>query len=102
MLHQRETESLASARDREPLLTCPSDDANFINFCSGETLTNGEQVRDGSCNGIVMGKIPSAQKMISAIIRNPGPGDDLGENEDFDVDVCIFPRLTAYLTPSTS
>lgn len=25
---------------------------NFINFCSGETLTNGLQVQGGSCNGI--------------------------------------------------
>lgn len=25
---------------------------NFINFCAGETLTNGFQITDGSCNGI--------------------------------------------------
>ena len=25
---------------------------NFINFCSGKTLTNGLQVAEGSCNGI--------------------------------------------------
>lgn len=25
---------------------------NFINFCSGQTLTNGLQITDGSCNGI--------------------------------------------------
>ena len=25
---------------------------NFINFCSGETLTNGLQIVTGSCNGI--------------------------------------------------
>lgn len=25
---------------------------NFINFCSGETLTNGLQITTGSCNGI--------------------------------------------------
>lgn len=69
------------------LLTTPSDNANFINFCAGETLTNGEQNTDGSCNGIPMGKIPSANQMISSIIQNPGPGDDLGENEDFDITV---------------
>jgi hypothetical protein len=34
------------------MLTLCSDEANFINFCSGETLTNGLQNRDGSCNGI--------------------------------------------------
>ena len=32
--------------------TIPSDDANFINFCQGEDLTNGEQKEGGSCNGI--------------------------------------------------
>lgn len=25
---------------------------NFINFCSGETVTNGLQITEGSCNGI--------------------------------------------------
>jgi hypothetical protein len=29
-----------------------SDPANFINFCTGKTLTNGLQVKTGSCNGI--------------------------------------------------
>ena len=29
-----------------------TDDANFINFCQGKTLTNGLQVQAGSCNGI--------------------------------------------------
>lgn len=27
---------------------------NFINFCSGKTVTNGLQVQGGSCNGIGM------------------------------------------------
>ena len=29
-----------------------TDDANFINFCSGKQITNGAQVTGGSCNGI--------------------------------------------------
>lgn len=29
-----------------------TDDANFINFCSGKTITNGQQNTGGSCNGI--------------------------------------------------
>ena len=28
------------------------DPANFINFCTGQTLTNGLQVAGGSCNSI--------------------------------------------------
>jgi hypothetical protein len=30
------------------------DDANFINYCAGQVLTNGKQVTTGSCNGITM------------------------------------------------
>lgn len=62
-----------------------SDDANFINFCAGETLTNGQQVQGGSCNGIVMGKIPATNRMISSIIQNPQPGQTIQENETFDI-----------------
>lgn len=29
-----------------------TDGSNFINFCSGQTVTNGLQVQGGSCNGI--------------------------------------------------
>ena len=29
-----------------------TDPANFINVCSGKTLTNGLQITTGSCNGI--------------------------------------------------
>jgi len=43
-----------SASGQSPSLT---DDANFINFCTGKTLTNGQQDRGGSCNGI--GKPPT-------------------------------------------
>ncbi len=30
------------------------DSANFINFCSGKTITNGTQAKGGSCNGVGM------------------------------------------------
>jgi transcription initiation factor TFIID subunit 15 len=84
-----------------------SDNANFINFCAGKTLTNGLQVAGGSCNGIgnalraqptfgfsltnglVMGDIPSSGNMISTIITNPGPGSTIPANQDFTVDVQI-------------
>ncbi|KAM0151122.1 hypothetical protein ACHAPG_008392 [Botrytis cinerea] len=47
---------------------------NFINFCSGETLTNGLQVTTGSCNGIPMGKLPAKTAMVSSTIINPPTG----------------------------
>lgn len=41
------------AEDGQALSTTSKN--NFINFCDGKTLTNGLQITDGSCNGIVMG-----------------------------------------------
>ncbi|RDW77628.1 hypothetical protein BP6252_05681 [Coleophoma cylindrospora] len=64
-----------------------TDKANFINFCSGQTVTNGLQVQGGSCNGIVMGKIPSSSNMISSIITNPGNNANIAANTDFDITV---------------
>ena len=64
-----------------------SDPANFINFCTGKTLTNGLQVKTGSCNGIVMGNVPSTDNMISSIITFPGPGDTIAANQDFNISV---------------
>jgi hypothetical protein len=63
---------------------------NFINFCSGQTLTNGLQITTGSCNGIrkyipdtigsaltykiAMGQLPAKDKMMSSIITFPLAG----------------------------
>ncbi|EMR90279.1 putative ribosomal protein s17 protein [Botrytis cinerea BcDW1] len=49
---------------------------NFINFCAGETLTNGLQIVTGSCNGIPMGQIPAKDKMMSSIITFPLAGSN--------------------------
>ena len=84
----------------------PSDASNFINFCSGQTLTNGLQVKAGSCNGIgkeltkgfirkvlnltvlaVMGKIPSTSNMVSSIIVSPKPAENIAANKDFTISV---------------
>ncbi|MCJ1486071.1 Pathogenicity cluster 5 protein d [Schaereria dolodes] len=64
-----------------------TDPANFINFCTGKTLTNGLQVKGGSCNGIVMGDIPASTNMISTIIVSPQPGQNLDANVDFNVTI---------------
>ncbi|KAL3419680.1 hypothetical protein PVAG01_08178 [Phlyctema vagabunda] len=47
---------------------------NFINNCSGKTLTNGLQITTGSCNGIPMGDIPAKTAMVSSVITNPQTG----------------------------
>ncbi|KAI9050256.1 hypothetical protein LZ554_005424 [Drepanopeziza brunnea f. sp. 'monogermtubi'] len=64
-----------------------TDDSNFINFCDGSTTTNGLQVKAGSCNWIVMGKIPSTSNMVSGIITSPKPGEDLPAGKTFTVSV---------------
>jgi len=44
---------------------------NYINFCDGKTLTDGQQIVGGSCNGVVMGDIIPSSNMPSAKITNP-------------------------------
>ncbi|KAJ2902347.1 putative ribosomal protein s17 protein [Zalerion maritima] len=64
-----------------------TDDANFINFCSGQTVTNGLQIQEGSCNGIVMGDIPSTTRMTSIVLLSPQHDDVIPENQDFDIEL---------------
>ncbi|GAP87220.1 hypothetical protein SAMD00023353_2300380 [Rosellinia necatrix] len=66
-----------------------TDDANFINFCSGKELTNGLQKTGGSCNGIVMGQIPAKSNMVSSVLVNPQNGDDIAANQDFQIQVQV-------------
>ncbi|KAI9773405.1 MAG: hypothetical protein M1840_007621 [Geoglossum simile] len=47
--------------------------ANNTSQCTG-TLTGGLQVKEGSCNPIAMGQLPSRDKMLSQLITFPGPG----------------------------
>ncbi|EEQ84501.2 uncharacterized protein BDCG_01306 [Blastomyces dermatitidis ER-3] len=54
---------------------------NFINYCSGKTLTNGKKNKEGSCNGIPMGEIPSTKHMVSTLITSPSPGDTFKVNQ---------------------
>jgi len=65
----------------------PSDPANFINFCSGQQITNGMQITAGSCNGIPMGKIPATKNMISAMIANPLSGATIPSGTTFNISV---------------
>jgi len=60
---------------------------NFINFCEGQTLTNGLQITTGSCNGIPMGQIPAKTNMISSTILNPQTGGTIPSGETFNITV---------------
>ncbi|KAI3393531.1 hypothetical protein diail_4167 [Diaporthe ilicicola] len=60
---------------------------NFINLCAGQTLTNGLQITNGSCNGIPMGQIPAKANMISSIITFPQNGATVQAQQDFTITV---------------
>nr|XP_019048829.1 hypothetical protein I302_02605 [Kwoniella bestiolae CBS 10118]OCF27759.1 hypothetical protein I302_02605 [Kwoniella bestiolae CBS 10118] len=44
---------------------------NFIDFCVGQSITNGLQNKAGSCNPVPIGQIPSTQNMISTMFVSP-------------------------------
>ncbi|GAA5959753.1 hypothetical protein JCM3765_000090 [Sporobolomyces pararoseus] len=70
---------------------------NFINFCltrSDLPLTNGNQVKTGSCNGIVMGVIAAQAKMPSAKFVNPANLDTIPPNKDFTIQMKINNLVT--------
>jgi hypothetical protein len=62
---------------------------NFINFClltlAQFPLTNGTQNKTGSCNTVIMGLLPPADKMVSTLILSPKNGEVLPANKDFTV-----------------
>ena len=89
-----------------------TDPANFINFCgtTGQQLTNGTQITDGSCNGVIMGQIPSKNNMISTIITFPQSGSTIPSNQPFNVTLQVSnlvagsftnPNTTYYSAPQT-
>lgn len=79
-----------------------TDKANFINFCSGQTLTNGLQVTAGSCNGIPMGKIPAKTAMVSTVITNPTNGQTLQASQTFNVQLKVNNLAAGSFTNATS
>lgn len=74
------------------------DKANFINHCSGKTLTDGQMKEGGSCNPISMGDIPSVDNMISTVITYPLPGDTVAANKDFTVSIQTHNLATGHFT----
>jgi hypothetical protein len=65
---------------------------NFINFCAttSQPLTNGAQVKTGSCNPAPMGQIPATTAMPSAKFTNPKNLDNIATaNTAFTVTMAI-------------
>jgi len=73
---------------------------NFINFCVGnkQGLTNGQQVKAGSCNPTPMGNIPSNTNMPSCKFANPPNGADIPANTAFNVVMNIKGMETGLFT----
>ncbi|CAE6443170.1 unnamed protein product [Rhizoctonia solani] len=77
---------------------------NFINFCLTQNvpLTNGQQVRGGSCNGVPMGRIIGSNKMPSAKFVSPKNGDTIQANTAFTIRMAISNMVTGNFVNPTS
>ncbi|KAG9243095.1 hypothetical protein BJ878DRAFT_424415, partial [Calycina marina] len=74
-------------------------DNNFINYCAGKVLTNGEQIVAGSCNGIPMGDIPAKDDMISAMIQFPLAGSATVQSDTtFNISVQVTNLVAGFFT----
>ncbi|TIC09772.1 hypothetical protein E3Q10_03067 [Wallemia mellicola] len=79
---------------------------NFINFCLTEPalpLTNGMQVRGGSCNPVPIGVVAATNKMPSAKFVNPKNGDTIPANQDFTIQMAVRNIDTGnFVNPNTN
>ncbi|KAL0956764.1 hypothetical protein HGRIS_002883 [Hohenbuehelia grisea] len=64
---------------------------NFINFCATANLplTNGQQVKGGSCNPAPMGIIPPSDQMPVAKFTFPLNGDKISASSNFSVSFAV-------------
>ncbi|KAF8633953.1 hypothetical protein AX15_001135 [Amanita polypyramis BW_CC] len=70
---------------------------NFINFClttPNLPITNGQQIKSGSCNPAPMGIIPSVDKMPSCKFVNPKNNDTIPANQSFQIKMSIQNLIT--------
>lgn len=71
---------------------------NFINYCVGKTLTNGQQVKTGSCNPTPMGDLPSVDNMPSSKFQTPKNFDTIPANTAFTISLKINNIATGTFT----
>jgi hypothetical protein len=62
---------------------------NFINFCIGHPITNGQQVKTGSCNPAPMGLIPANTNMPSSKFVFPQNLGTVKANTAFTIQMAI-------------
>ncbi|TFK93029.1 hypothetical protein K466DRAFT_169146 [Polyporus arcularius HHB13444] len=74
---------------------------NFINFCAtvpNKQITNGLQVKEGSCNPAPMGVIASTANMPSCKFVSPKNGDKIAANTNFTIQMAIKNLNTGFFT----
>ncbi|EJD04997.1 uncharacterized protein FOMMEDRAFT_154160 [Fomitiporia mediterranea MF3/22] len=64
---------------------------NFINFCLtvNKPITNGEQIKTGSCNPAPMGVIAATTNMPSSKFQFPKNGDTIKADQTFTVQMAV-------------
>ncbi|TFY76578.1 hypothetical protein EWM64_g7436 [Hericium alpestre] len=65
---------------------------NFINFCAtvpNMPITNGQQIKTGSCNPAPMGVIASTSNIPSSKFTNPKNMDNLPANQKFTISMAV-------------
>ncbi|KAG9102611.1 hypothetical protein FRC06_001654 [Ceratobasidium sp. 370] len=78
---------------------------NYINFCLTQNvpLTNGQQVKSGSCNAVPMGRIIGVDNMPSSKFSNPKNGDVIPANQAFTITMQIKNLVTGnFVNPNTN
>ena len=69
---------------------------NYINFCLtvNKPLTNGQQIKGGSCNPAPMGVIAATTNMPSSKFTSPVNGQDFPANKAFDISMAVNNLVT--------
>ncbi|KAH9814710.1 hypothetical protein DFH28DRAFT_894283 [Melampsora americana] len=71
---------------------------NFINFCVGQTITDGKQIEQGSCNPTPIGSIPSKQNMPSVKMFVPTSRQKLQANQPIEIKIAVKNLDTGFFT----
>ena len=74
---------------------------NFINFCltvPNLPITNGQQIKTGSCNPAPMGVIAATTNMPSSKFVFPKNGQTIAANQDFTLQMAIRNLNTGFFT----
>lgn len=75
---------------------------NFINVCIGKTITDGQQIKTGSCNPTPMGDIPSTSNIPAARFQSPLNGQDIAANTTFNIVLGVQGMQTGDFTNADS